>query len=289
MTDRFVSHAQNGEDVVLWRALGHIKGGVYVDVGANDPYHDSVSRSFYDNGWSGVAIEPNPAFATLYRRQRPRDTVVEVVVTDAVEKEITLHMIHDTGLSTIIDDIGIDHERSGYAVTDVVVAARRLDSVIEAAGLRDKQIHFMSIDTEGAEAAVLRSVDLSKYRPWVLIVEATAPRTTRRTHQDWEPALLESGYTFCFFDGLSRFYVADERREELLDKLDYPTCVFDDFITSAELGRELEMQRLHNAVKNEAERADQASAELVRLHQTVSWRLTSYLRSARRLFTRQQG
>ena len=43
---RFVSHAQNGEDIILWRALGSVKNGFYVDVGANHPSVDSVSRSF---------------------------------------------------------------------------------------------------------------------------------------------------------------------------------------------------------------------------------------------------
>ena len=33
----FVSYAQNGEDVVLWRALSHVENGFYVDVGAADP------------------------------------------------------------------------------------------------------------------------------------------------------------------------------------------------------------------------------------------------------------
>ena len=33
----FVSYAQHGEDVVLWRALSETRNGFYVDVGAFDP------------------------------------------------------------------------------------------------------------------------------------------------------------------------------------------------------------------------------------------------------------
>ena len=32
----FFSYSQNGEDVLLWRALKHIKDGFYIDVGANE-------------------------------------------------------------------------------------------------------------------------------------------------------------------------------------------------------------------------------------------------------------
>ena len=57
---RFVSYAQNWEDVMLWRALGHVGQGFYVDVGAFSPDEHSVTRAFYDLGWSGINIEPNP-------------------------------------------------------------------------------------------------------------------------------------------------------------------------------------------------------------------------------------
>ncbi len=33
----FISHAQNFEDVILWRALKHVQNGFYIDVGAQDP------------------------------------------------------------------------------------------------------------------------------------------------------------------------------------------------------------------------------------------------------------
>lgn len=286
---RFVSHAQNGEDVVLWRALGHIESGVYIDVGANDPTSDSISRSFYDRGWAGVAIEPSPDFASRYREQRPRDQVIEAVVTDGPEMEVTLHMISGTGLSTIVESVRAGHANSGYTVTDVVVPARRLDEVIDATGLADRDIHFMSIDTEGAEPSVLGSIDLTRFRPWVLVVEATAPNSTTRTHEAWEPALLASGYVFCMFDGLSRFYVAEERRSELADKLDYPTCVFDDFTTPAEVAAASETARLHRAVRDEAERADRAVAELNRTQNTLSWRVTRPLRWAYRTLHKGAG
>ena len=54
----FVSYAQNGEDVVLFRALGGVESGRYVDVGANDPVADSISYAFYLRGWSGITIDP---------------------------------------------------------------------------------------------------------------------------------------------------------------------------------------------------------------------------------------
>ena len=44
-----ISYAQNFEDVILWRALKHVEAGRYIDIGANDPEKDSVTKVFYDN------------------------------------------------------------------------------------------------------------------------------------------------------------------------------------------------------------------------------------------------
>ncbi|MDQ1483991.1 MAG: hypothetical protein QOF35_2067, partial [Actinomycetota bacterium] len=73
MSDQpFVSYSQNGEDVVLRRAFGHLADGKYVDVGANHPTKDSISRTFYDLGWHGITVEPLPDLAEQHRLERPR-------------------------------------------------------------------------------------------------------------------------------------------------------------------------------------------------------------------------
>ena len=77
-----ISYAQNGEDIVLWRGLGHIRDGIYVDVGGWEPDLDSVTRLFYDRGWRGVDVEPIPELAEKFRQRRPDNEVVQAVITD---------------------------------------------------------------------------------------------------------------------------------------------------------------------------------------------------------------
>jgi FkbM family methyltransferase len=279
--DTFTSYAQNGEDVVLWRALGGVPNGRYIDIGANDPTVSSVSRAFYDRGWSGIAVEPDPDYARRFRSARPRDVVVEAVASDAARSTAVLHRIQGTGLSTIAEDVRTYHESVGRSTTPIPVLSQSIDQIIEAAGFADEPIHFMSVDTEGSEASVLRSIDLARFRPWVIVVEATAPNTTVRTHAEWEPLLLEADYRLCLFDGLSRYYVAAEH-EALRDRLDYPVCIFDDFVTAKDRADDVEFDRLHRAVADESTRADRAEAELERVRSTLSWRLTTPLRALRR-------
>lgn len=311
MTEQtFVSYGQNREDVVLWRALREVAGGRYVEVGANHPRHFSISRGFYDRGWSGVTVEPVPLFAALHRQERPRDTQVEAAITSADLAEITLHVIGDTGLSTLVDSVSAQHAASGWGTEDVTVAARRLDDVLDETVPDGEPVHFLVVDVEGAERQVLESVDLARWRPWVLVVEATAPLGARPTHGEWEDLVLSSGYRFCLFDGLSRFYVADEHADRLAAALSYPACPHDDYTTAEALDAEAERARLDDAREALLRQSvhwrtialtqwadalarsrgvvpqatdDGAARELEAMRRTLSWRVTRPLRLARRV------
>ena len=220
----FESFAQNCEDIVLWRALGHIANGTYVDVGAADPQHDSVTKAFYDRGWSGLNVEPAPEFGSALLEQRPRDITIQECAGDAAGT-VTFHHVPGTGLSTLVS-AAADAAGADFSVMDEAVPMRRLDSMLDEHGFRGRDIHFLKIDVEGFEESVLRGIDLREWRPWVVLVEATAPRGTQQVHHAWEPMLLESGYVFCLFDGLNRFYLASER-EAIGLALTAPACVFD--------------------------------------------------------------
>lgn len=305
VTGTFVSYAQNREDVVLWRALSNVGSGRYVEVGANHPRTFSVTRGFYEQGWSGVTVEPVPDLVALHRIERPRDHQVQAAVTDAPAATVTLHVIGQTGLSTLDDQVRDRHASHGFTAQDLEVAAIRLDEVFDQAGLtRDDPIHFVVVDVEGAEPAVLRSVDLTVWRPWVFVVEATAPRGTQKTHDSWEHLLTDGGYRFCLFDGLSRFYVAEEHAD-LAELLSYPACPLDEFDTDTDRTRRDTIEALtadllewRGAALNawadavvaagagEAATVSQLRTQLDETYRTVSWRVTAPLRAVRRLIPR---
>lgn len=302
----FISFAQNREDVVLWRTLCHVPAGRYVEVGANHPRDDSVTRAFYDRGWSGITVEPLAELAQAHRDQRPRDTMVEAVITDTGTDTAVLHEVPGTGLSSIIDEVGRTNREAGHDVVDTTVPAMSLSRLLADHGGIDQEVHFLLVDTEGAEANVLASVDLRAFRPWVLVIEATAPNSSRQTHDTWEPDVLAAGYRFCLFDGISRFYVAEEHADELAARLSYPACVLDGYVEATthrllvetqELRRELIRWRA-TALRRWARATEQddtalarrlrrelsdVRAELDAIHATVSWRVTRPIRAARRM------
>ena len=72
----FVSYAQNFEDVILWRSLADVPNGFYIDVGAQHPVYDSVSKAFYEHGWKGVHVEATATYAALLRQDRPDELML---------------------------------------------------------------------------------------------------------------------------------------------------------------------------------------------------------------------
>ena len=227
----FISYGQNREDVVLWRAIGSVPRGRYVEVGANDPVSLSITKAFYDRGWSGISVEPDPEFVEKLRAARPRDHVVNAAVTPQ-EGEVAFHVFPGTGLSTLDDQVSDRHVADGWERREIQVRGTRLSDIVTEHRYDEGDVHFLIVDVEGAEADVLSTIDLTTWRPWVLVIESTAPLSTRSTHEEWEPAVLAAGYDACLFDGVSRFYVAHERADELAESLSYPACAHDDFIDS---------------------------------------------------------
>ncbi len=75
-----ISHAQNGEDVVLRRAFADREGGFYIDIGACHPVEDSVTLHFYERGWRGVNVEPDRALFDRLTAARPRDVNLCVAI-----------------------------------------------------------------------------------------------------------------------------------------------------------------------------------------------------------------
>lgn len=221
-----ISYAQNHEDVLLARALDGSTSGFYIDAGAYDPTFDSVTRHFYELGWHGINIEPQQAYAAKLRSARPRDITLEVALSDHAGTATLYDLSPGDGLATI------DEGRVRRLAEAYEIAGRHVVEVTTLADLCaqhcDPQtpISFLKIDVEGHERAVLAGADWDRWRPRIVLVEATEPLTTRPSHEPWEAILLAAGYDFAQFDGLNRWYA---RRDEprLVELLTVPVNVLD--------------------------------------------------------------
>lgn len=241
---------------MLHRALSTVVRGFYIDVGAHDPEHFSVTKAFYDAGWRGVNIEPEKRCFTRLLDQRPRDINLQVLVSD-IQGEAEFYEVQGTGLSTSDKQLADGYRAHNYAVDRVVLPIMTLDEV--CATYAPREIHFLKVDVEGAEERVLRGVSFARHRPWIIVSEATLPLSSERCDAAVTDYLREAGYTHVYFDGLNSFYVADEHRD-LARFLDRPANPLDRYTSP--------VQREAEALRREVES----------MKNSLSWKLTEPLR-----------
>ena len=225
-------HSEYYEDYVLSSVLDDVASGTYIDVGANHPIEDNVTALFYERGWHGITIEPNPEYIPLYAKLRPRDVHLNLGIASA-GGTLTFYKITDPpggngtyasgGLSTFDPAIAAQRRREGLTVRELAVPVTTLNKVLEQRPL--EAITILSIDVEGFEKQVLESIDLRKHRPLVIVVEACLPGTEVPSYEPWEGLLLQAGYAPAMSDGLNRYYVPRDRVDLLERFIHVDMCV----------------------------------------------------------------
>jgi len=254
---KMISFAQNFEDVILWRVLKDVNAGRYIDVGAFHPEVDSVTKWFYDQGWSGINMEPVPAMFALFESARPRDINICAAAGAFSGKAEMAFVPGSFGLSSL--DVATVQTNVSMPFTLAEVDVRPLREIAEPFAGMD--IHFLKIDAEGTEANVLLGMDFNRFRPWVVVVEATEPLSQAKTIEKWESILIDANYRCAYFDGLNEFYVAGEKAE-LVHQLAVPPNVFDEFELAATVAFRRELEATGSELASKREEAAQLSSQL---------------------------
>ncbi|MFA6341138.1 MAG: FkbM family methyltransferase [Candidatus Paceibacterota bacterium] len=150
------AYSQFGQDTfVLKNVFNGMKNGVFVDVGANHPTHGSNTYLLEENGWTGLAIEPQEKLRSLWPSVR-KTRCLKYVVGSENKKVVFVEGTDDEhGLSGVE---GFNKCKEGCK--KVTLEQKRLDDILTENNIR--HVDYLSIDVEGYEMSVLESIDLSK-------------------------------------------------------------------------------------------------------------------------------
>ena len=159
------SYSGHAQDLIIDYFFRNKKKGIYIDVGCYHPYFANNTKLLYDRGWSGINIDLDFHTIDFFNHVRKRDENINTAISENVgEKD--LYFFHNRSAINSLSEI-----RKNTAKEVRKIQTRTLNSVIENSKFRNKKINLLSIDVEGHELEVLKSINLIKYYPEFIVLE----------------------------------------------------------------------------------------------------------------------
>lgn len=175
-----VSYSQSGEDLIvkfIFDILG-ITNPTYIDIGAHHPYFISNTALFYENGSTGINIEPDPILFKdfLIHKKNDVNLNIGIGVLDAV---LDFYIISSSTLSTFSKEDAYGYEKEG----DFRIKSIEKIKVNTLSNILDKYSNgifpqFLSIDAEGVDEVIIKSIDFEKNFPIVICIETISFSTS---------------------------------------------------------------------------------------------------------------
>jgi FkbM family methyltransferase len=198
--------------------LGERSNGTFVEVGAYDGISYSNSSCLAEVGWSGVLIEPVPAYANACREKYAGNTNVRVIEVAAGAGESMIELAVAGAFTTSNKKLmeayrGIEWAASDFAGSEVIMVRQRmLDAILDDAGVTSP-IGVLIVDVEGNEADVFAGFDIDRWRPLIMIVELA------HTHPDLHSVspndaqiqrqICEHGYSVIYKNFINTVFARD--------------------------------------------------------------------------------
>lgn len=210
------SYSQAGEDRVLsylFYTMG-VTNPSYLDIGANMPKVNSNTYLFYERGSTGVCVEADPSLFDNLSKIRSRDTCLNVGVTFDNRREADFYVFSVSGLNTLSKEEAEYREKHGsYKVERVIkIPLKTINEIIEE-NFGEAPPDLISLDVEGIDLEILKSLDFEKHRPLAICVETItySENRTERKMTEISDFVTSKGY-FVYGDTHINTIFVDEKK-----------------------------------------------------------------------------
>jgi FkbM family methyltransferase len=167
------SFSQAGEDAIvryLFDDYG-LSNISYLDLGTNTPDYGNNTYWFYLNNSNGVCVEADYTLIKKIKKIRPKDTILNFGISTSSEKENYFYIFNQSDLNTFNELDAVEKSKSGrYKLLEKrLVKLKTINEIIQI--YCPKCPDFLSIDIEGLDLDVLKSLDFDKYPIKVICAE----------------------------------------------------------------------------------------------------------------------
>lgn len=191
----FKSYSQEGEDMILRRIFESQESGFYVDIGAHHPKRFSNTYFFYKKGWTGINIDAMPGSMEMFNKLRPKDINVEKPIS-SYKQVLSYYGFNEPALNGFSE--AISKSRDGLNNYKIIfikkIETTTLEEVLDSKLEKNQVIDFMSVDVEGLDFDVIKSLNFDKYLPRILLVEMLGSSISALNDDECYNFLLKKGY-----------------------------------------------------------------------------------------------
>ena len=196
------SYAQCGEDIIIDAFLSGIgiSKPTYIDIGTYHPILNNNTYLFYKKGGHGICAEPDNTFFKLIQRNRKRDTCLNVGVGPTERAAANFYKMSSHNLNTFSNEEADDTAQGTHYGKQEIKSVVQIP-LVTVNGLIGKYLKetapdILSVDAEGYDFEIIKSVNLQKYRPKVICSETLRYNSDGKLEKETEVAeyLLKNGY-----------------------------------------------------------------------------------------------
>uniref|UniRef100_A0A2P2HWA2 Protein Star-like n=2 Tax=Hirondellea gigas TaxID=1518452 RepID=A0A2P2HWA2_9CRUS len=201
--------SQKGQDEVVAKIFKNKKGGYFMEAGAlNGERYSNTLFLERELGWTGLLVEPAPdSFEELLLKHRKSIALNACLAPTEIATELLLRKGNSVNaLNNIVDK----PQNSSHAST-IKVPCFPFYTVLLAAG--NPTIDFLSLDIEGPELKVLKTIPWDKVKIRLIGVEMNhIPEGEEALRQ----YLKDQGYTFYKMVEIDGYFYKDDLAADML-------------------------------------------------------------------------
>jgi FkbM family methyltransferase len=194
-----ISYSQCGEDLIIRFIFEQLQiiHPTYIDIGAHHPFYISNTALFYEKGSRGVNIEPDPVLFKEIKKERSLDVCLNVGIGASIEEAVNFYVMSSSTLNTFSEDEAKRYVEYGNNTIKQIIKLPILTiNEIISKYFNNKSPNLISLDVEGMDLIVIKSLDFSSYRPEVICVE-TLSYTEDKTEEKQKEIIeyiIKQGY-----------------------------------------------------------------------------------------------
>lgn len=186
----------------------------YCEIGGNHPVATSASYLLHKQlGLTGVIVEANPQLIPELHKARPHDKIINCAVIDTDLEKIDFFIGNRNELSSIESRFLETWPAEGGGIREkIIVDCIRLDQLL-LQEFSDQAPIFLSLDIEGADYRILKTIALEGLRPYIIQIEPSDHYISTNS-QDISSFLGAKGYTLVAKTPVNLIFI--DLRNELM-------------------------------------------------------------------------